>query len=120
MMEDEFKGKGLVIAAILLTLGMLGGSYLLAQVDYSPKVDVTGGPTNPTVYVSSTPPEHAIHVSASASDKVAPDLLNLQLRVQTESTNAADSSSNGISRKKSARIHTAKGSVRATYGSTNP
>lgn len=85
------KGAMLVVAALLLTIGMLGSAYLLAQVDYSPKVDVSAGPTNPTVYVSSTPPEHAIYVSASASDKVAPDLLNLLLRVQTESANAADS-----------------------------
>ena len=87
------KGKMLVAAALLIALGMLGSAYMLSQVDYSPDVDVTGGPTSPTVYVSSTPPEHAIHVSATASDKVAPDLLNLQLRVQTESTNAADSQS---------------------------
>jgi len=89
--ERPKKGMLLVVAALLLTIGMLGSAYMLAQVDYSPKVDVTAGPTNPTVYVSSTPPEHAIYVSASASDKVAPDLLNLHLRVQTESTNAADS-----------------------------
>ncbi|MEW6722923.1 MAG: SIMPL domain-containing protein [Candidatus Micrarchaeota archaeon] len=89
--EDEMtvsggKGQMLVIAAVLLTVGMLGSAYMLSQVDYSPKVNVTGGPSSPNVYVSSTPPEHAISVSASASTKVAPDLLNIQLRVQTEST----------------------------------
>jgi hypothetical protein len=88
MMSSEGKGKMLVVAALLLTVGMLGSAYMLSQVDYAPKVNVTGGPSSPNVYVSSTPPEHAIAVSATASKKVTPDLLNVQLRVQTESGSA--------------------------------
>jgi uncharacterized protein YggE len=84
-------GKMFVLAALLVALGMLGGGYLLAQGDYAPKVNVTGGPAYPNVYVSSTPPEHAIAVSATASQKVAPDLLMIQLRVQTEAQNAKES-----------------------------
>ncbi|MEW6748756.1 MAG: SIMPL domain-containing protein [Candidatus Micrarchaeota archaeon] len=87
------RGFMLVAAALFMMVGMLGSAYMLAQVDYSPTVNVEGGPTNPTVYVSSTPPDHAISVSATASEKVAPDLLNLQLRVQTDSSNAAESQS---------------------------
>jgi hypothetical protein len=89
MAKDEMDsdcGKMMVVAAVILTVGILGGSYLLAQGDYAPKVNVTGGPSSPNVYVSSTPPEHTISVSATASKKVAPDLLNIQIRVQTEAT----------------------------------
>jgi uncharacterized protein YggE len=81
----------LVLAAVLLAAGMLGGSYMLAQVDYSPKVNVSDITSTPNVYVSSTPPEHVISVSATASDKVSPDLLNIQVKVQTESKNAKTS-----------------------------
>jgi len=84
-------GKMAIPVAIILALGMMGGGYLLAQGDYSPDVNISSGPTNPNVYVSSTPPEHAISVSATASQKIAPDLLNIQVRVQTESTNAKTS-----------------------------
>ncbi|HSB46975.1 MAG TPA: SIMPL domain-containing protein [Candidatus Bilamarchaeum sp.] len=89
MAKDDMEsdsGKMMVIAAVILTIGIVGGSYLLAQGDYAPKVNVTGGPSSPNVYVSSTPPDHVISVSGTASKKVAPDLLNIQLRVQTEST----------------------------------
>jgi hypothetical protein len=41
--------------------------------------------------MSSTPPEHAISVSATATRKVAPDLLEISLRVETESGNARES-----------------------------
>jgi uncharacterized protein YggE len=77
--------------AIILAIGLMGGGYLLAQGDYATKVNITSGPTNPNVYVSSIPAEHAISVSGTASKKVAPDLLNIQLRVQTESVNAKTS-----------------------------
>lgn len=87
---DYDTGKMMVVAAVLLTIGMLGGSYILAGGDYAPKINITGGPSNPTVYVSSTPPDHVISVSATASKKVAPDLLNIQLSVQTEASNAKD------------------------------
>jgi len=84
-------GKMAIPVAIILAIGLMGGGYLLAQGDYAPKVNVTSGPTNPNVYVSSTPAEHAISVSGSASTKIAPDLLNIQIRVQTESANAKTS-----------------------------
>lgn len=87
------KGSMVVLAAVILSLGMLGCSYLLAQGDYAPKVNVTGGPAYPNVYVSSTPPTHAISVSASASQRVDPDLLEMQFRVQTEDVNAKQSQS---------------------------
>lgn len=77
--------------AIILAVGLLGGGYLLSQGDFGTKVNITSGPTNPNVYVSSTPAEHAISVSATSSLKVAPDLLNIQVRVQTESANAKTS-----------------------------
>ncbi len=84
-------GKMLVLAALLLAIGMIGCGYLIMQADYAPKVNVSSGPTYPNVYVSSTPPEHSIYVSATSSKKVAPDLLLIQLRVQTEDTSAKGS-----------------------------
>lgn len=79
-------GKMVVLAAFLLALGMLGGGYMLSKGDYSPVVNVSNPPSN--VYVSSQPPEHTISVSGSATQRVAPDLLLVQLRVQTETANA--------------------------------
>lgn len=84
-------GIMVVLAALLLALGMLGGGYLLSQGDYAPKVNVSSGDSMPNVYVSSTPPDHAIAVSGTVSQKVAPDLLNIQVRVQTEAANAKKS-----------------------------
>ena len=84
-------GKMLVFAALLIALGVIAGSYLLAQVDYSPKVNVSDITSTPNIYVSSQPPEHVISVSATASEKITPDLLMLQLRVQTESKDAKTS-----------------------------
>ena len=81
----------MVVAALLLAVGMMGGAFLLSQADFAPKVNVTSGATNPNVYVSSTPPDHAISVMASADRKVAPDLLEIDFRVQTQSDNAKDS-----------------------------
>ncbi|NYZ73572.1 SIMPL domain-containing protein [Candidatus Micrarchaeota archaeon] len=82
---------GIMIAALLLAIGMIVGAYLLAQGDYAPNVNVANQPSNPNVYVSSTPPEHVISTSATATEKVAPDLLQIQIRVQTEAANAKDS-----------------------------
>jgi len=86
-------GKMCAIAALLIALGILGGSYLLSQVDMAPKVSVntTNGPTSPTIYMSSTPAEHAISVTATSSQKVAPDLLLIQVRVATEAKSAKQS-----------------------------
>jgi len=85
------KGMMIVLAALLLAVGMMGGAYLLSKGDYAPKVDLSGFKSTPNVYVTPNPTEHAISVSASATKKVAPDLLEIQLRVQTESKNAKDS-----------------------------
>ncbi len=88
MMPPRRMGSVPIVAALLIMIGMLGGAYMLSQADFAPKVNVTGGPTSPTVYVSSTPPDHAISVSATASQDVAPDELDIGLRVQTQSSNA--------------------------------
>jgi uncharacterized protein YggE len=85
------RGFMLVLAALLIAAGMLGSSYMLAQVDYAPDVDVSDITSTPNIYVSSEPPEHVISVSATASEKVTPDLLLIQVRVQTEDENAKDS-----------------------------
>ncbi len=84
-------GKMVVLAALLLAGGMIGCGYFMAQGDYSPDVNITGGPTSPNVYVSSTPPEHTIYTSATSSRDVAPDLLLVSVRVQTEGSNAKGS-----------------------------
>ena len=85
------KGPMLIVAAVLIMVGMLGSAYMLSKVDYSPKVNITGGPSSPNVYVSSIPPDHAISVSATASQNVAPDELDIGLRVQTDSDTAKQS-----------------------------
>lgn len=69
-------------AAFLIMIGMLGSAWMLAQGDYSPTVNVAGP--------GSQPPVQSIAVSAEASQKTAPDLLVMQLRVQTESPTAKD------------------------------
>jgi uncharacterized protein len=81
-------GTMVVLAALLLAIGLMGGAFLLSKGDYSPNVNVTSGATNPNIYMSSSPPEHTIGVSATATKKVAPDLLEVSLRVETESANA--------------------------------
>jgi uncharacterized protein YggE len=63
-------------------VGMLGGAWLLAQGDYSPTVNVAAG--------DSQLPVHSISTSATSSQKTAPDLLVMQLRVQTEAPTAKD------------------------------
>ena len=78
-----------VFAAFLLALGIFGGAYMLSKGDYAPKVSVSNLTTTPNVYMSAQPPEHTISVSASATQRVSPDLLLIQLRVQTEAANAA-------------------------------
>jgi uncharacterized protein YggE len=88
----QMHGKGvmIVLAALLLAVGMMGGAFLLSKGDYSPHVNVTSGATNPNIYVTSSPPEHPISVSATSTKKVAPDLLEIGLRVETQSTNAKE------------------------------
>lgn len=81
----------LVIAALLLALGMVGSSYMLSGVDYSPKVNVSDITSTPNIYVSSTPAEHVISVSGTTSKKVAPDQLNIMISVETQEKTAKDS-----------------------------
>jgi uncharacterized protein YggE len=84
-------GGVVVLAALLLALGLVGGGYLLSKGDYAPKVNVPS--VSPNIYTTSAPPEHSISVSGTASKKVAPDLLTIQFRVQTESLTASASQS---------------------------
>jgi len=80
-----------LVASVLIAVALLGGSYILTQGDYATKVDISDLSTYPNIYVSSTPPDHSIDVSATASQSVSPDLLVIQLHVETESSNAKGS-----------------------------
>ncbi len=64
-------------AVVLLVLGMVGSAYVLSKGDYAP-----------TVNVGSQPVEHAISVSATSSQMANPDLLVIQLHVQTDAKTA--------------------------------
>jgi uncharacterized protein YggE len=81
----------MVAAAFLIMLGMIGGAYLLSKANFAPVMNVNGGPTNPNIYVSSIPPDHAISTSATVTQQVAPDLLVIQVSVKTEGANAKKS-----------------------------
>jgi uncharacterized protein YggE len=93
MVKDETEcccapGMGMgPVMAVILVVGMLGGAYLLSQGEY---VKVTSGPSNLTYNMPIQPYEHSIGVSATSSKKVAPDELDIQFRVQTESSNARE------------------------------
>ncbi|MBI5223008.1 SIMPL domain-containing protein [Candidatus Micrarchaeota archaeon] len=76
--------KAAILAALLIALGLFGGAYVLSTASSSPA---------PNVYVSSVPPDHVLSVSGSSSKKVAPDLLLINLRVQTQDLLAKDSQS---------------------------
>src|SRR5271157_4838850 len=89
--EEGSYGKMLVIAALLIALGMVGGGYLLSKGNFSPSLNVTSGTSNPNVYVSSTPPEHSISVTGEATQQVAPDLLTIEFSVTTENISAKQS-----------------------------
>jgi len=64
-------GKMAIPVAIILAIGLMGGGYLLLRATMPTEVNVTSGPTNPNVLYISNPTEHAISVSATASQKVA-------------------------------------------------
>jgi uncharacterized protein YggE len=83
----------MIVPAVLIMVGMLGGAYLLSLGNYAPNVNVNGGPTNPNIYVSSQPPQHVVSVSATVTQNVAPDLLLVYARVRTEATTAKASQS---------------------------
>ncbi len=70
-------GKIAIVVVLLLALGMIGSAYVLSKGDYAPNVNV-----------GTQPVEHAIGVSATSSQKVSPDLLVIQLHVQTDAKTA--------------------------------
>lgn len=78
-MKDEM----ITLAALVLALGILGGSYMLSQVDYSPKINVSDITSTPNVYVSSSNPDHQVTVSGTTTKRVSPDLLNINIRMET-------------------------------------
>ena len=78
-------------AAFLVALAVVIGAYLLSTADYAPKVDVSDITSTPNIYVSSIPPEHVISVSGTASQRVAPDLLNIQVSIETSADTAKQS-----------------------------
>ncbi len=77
-----------LINVVILALAILGGAYILSVSMPQPVVNIE---ENPNVYVSSIPPEHTIDVSATATDYVEPDLLVVQLTVETEMEGAKES-----------------------------
>lgn len=81
----------MMAGAIFIMLGMIVGAYLLSQAKFAPNVNVNTGATNPNIYVSSIPPDHAISTSATVTQHVAPDLLVMQVSVKTEAANAKQS-----------------------------
>ncbi len=85
------KEEMFVFAAIVLAIGMMACSYLLTTIDWAPKVDVSDITSTPNIYVSSTPPEHVLSVSGSVSERITPDLVNIQIRIETQDKNAQQS-----------------------------
>lgn len=77
MMMHRGRGFMLVAAVFLLALGMVASAYVLSKGDYAPNVNV-----------GSQPIEHAIGVSATSSQQVSPDLLIIQMHVQTQASTA--------------------------------
>ncbi len=73
---------GSILPMVIVVLVLFGGFYFLSTIE------------QPVINVSEeAPPEHTIDVSATANDYVNPDLLVLQLRVESEGTTAKDSQS---------------------------
>jgi hypothetical protein len=81
------RGRGLVMiaAVVLLVLGMLGSAYMLAKGEGAPVVNVAP----PIVNTASTPVVNSIEATATASQQVDPDLLVIDLHVQTQDGSAA-------------------------------
>lgn len=77
-----------MVFAVIVGVALLGGAYFLATSMPQPVLNIE---ENPNVYVSSTPPEHTIDVSATATDYVDPDLLVLSFTVENEADDATDS-----------------------------
>jgi len=76
------------INAVILAVALLGGAYILSTSAQQPVINLE---ENPNVYVSSTPPEHTIDVSATATDYVDPDMLVLGFTVENEAEGATES-----------------------------
>jgi len=85
------KEEMFAVAAVVLALGMIASAYLLSTVDYAPKVDVSDITSTPNIYVSSQPPQHVLSVSGTASQSVTPDLLTVQISIETQDENAQQS-----------------------------
>ena len=77
---------GHLVPLIIIVLAILGGAYIL-----STSAPVINLEENPNIYVSSTPPEHTIDVSATATDYVDPDMLVLSFTVENEAEDATES-----------------------------
>lgn len=78
--SDGGCGKIAIIAALLIMIGMLGSAYFISQGDYAPRVNVGQG----------EPPIHTISASATSSQKVTPDQLEMGIDVRTDAKNAKD------------------------------
>lgn len=87
MAGNDMMNSNLVFA-VILAVAFLGGAYFLATAMPQPVVNIE---ENPNVYVSSTPPEHTIDVSATATDYVDPDMLVLSFTVENEAEDATES-----------------------------
>ena len=70
------KGSFVIVAAFMLALALFGGAYVLSNAK------------GQTISVSENPAQKVITVSGSASKMVAPDIMMLQLRVQTDAQDA--------------------------------
>lgn len=75
---ETMEDSGKIMAAAIIAAGIVLGLFLVSQ----------GLKLSPNVYVSNSPTENAISVSATTTQKVSPDLLQLQIRVETEANNA--------------------------------
>ncbi|MFH1394079.1 MAG: SIMPL domain-containing protein [Candidatus Micrarchaeota archaeon] len=75
--------SGMLIGKLILALALLGSAYMISMGigSYQPG----------DVYVSSSPAEHTIDVSSTATTEVEPDLLVVQLRVESEARTAGAS-----------------------------
>ncbi|MBN1169443.1 SIMPL domain-containing protein [Candidatus Micrarchaeota archaeon] len=94
MKEECCNEKMFMGAAFLIALGIVIGAYLLSTVDYAPKLNVSDITSSPNVYVSSNPPEHLLQVSGVATQSTTPDLLKIQLTVETKDKIAKTSQEN--------------------------
>jgi hypothetical protein len=89
MMQSRMhhRGRGLVViaAVVLLVLGMFGSAYILSRGESAPVVNVAP----PIVNMGNTPVVDSIDTTATASQQVSPDLLVIDLHVQTQDSTAS-------------------------------